>query len=294
MDYIAAFIRYLGQVKRYSSKTLKAYQTDLDQYFLFLSQKDQKATFNVHHREIRQWIVNLMDAQFSPRSVNRKISTLNTFYEYLLRENVVSANPMKKITAPKTSKPLPHFVDEKSTDRLFGSGLFSNDFSGQRDRLVMELLYMTGIRVSELIGLKYSDIDNHNLTIKVLGKRNKERIIPIVPDFLDRISKYRQLCTSHFNTPCPAELILTDKGQTAYPRFIYRITTHYLPLVTTLEKRNPHLMRHTFATHLLNAGAELNAVKELLGHANLSATEIYTHNTFEKLKTIYNHTHPRA
>lgn len=294
MDHIAAFIRYLGQVKRYSSRTLKAYQTDLDQYFLFLSQQGPITVSGAHHRLIRQWIVSLMDARLSPRSVNRKISALNTFYEFLLRENAIAINPMKKITPPKTSKPLPHFVDEKSADRLFGPGLFTDDFSGQRDRIVMELLYMTGIRVSELIGLKNIDIDKHNLTVKVLGKRNKERIIPIIPAFLESLTHYQKLCISQFGNPTPAALILTDKGQPAYPRFVYRITARYLPLVTTLEKRNPHLMRHTFATHLLNAGAGLNAVKELLGHANLSATEIYTHNTFEKLKTIYNHTHPRA
>jgi integrase/recombinase XerC len=283
---------------------VSAYRNDLDQFFSFLNiQYNISDIRDVTHPMIRSWLVHLMEEKISPRSVNRKLTTLKSFYKFLLKEGRVSINPMRKIISPRTSKKLPSFVEKEKMAMLFETINFGAGFPALRDRLILEILYATGMRLSELINLKETDIDFHQSTLKVLGKRNKERLIPFSNKFADLLKIYLQgkkiyLENAEFQRSSgnldDTWLIITDSGKKSYPRFIYRAVTKYLSQVTTLQKISPHVLRHTFATHLLNNGAELNAVKELLGHANLSATQVYTHNTIEKLKTIYKQAHPKA
>jgi integrase/recombinase XerC len=298
------FIDYIQYEKRYSPNTVSAYRNDLNQFFSFLQlQYNITDIRDVTHPMIRSWLVSLMEEKISPRSVNRKLTTLKSFYKFLLREGNVSSNPMRKIISPRTSKKLPSFVEKEKMEMLFEKINFGEGFPGLRNRLILEILYATGMRLSELINLKETDIDFHQSTLKVLGKRNKERLIPFSNKFAILLKIYLhekkfwlENAESTIATGTPDEfwLIVTDNGRKAYPRFIYRAVTKYLSQVTTLQKISPHVLRHTFATHLLNNGAELNAVKELLGHASLSATQVYTHNTIEKLKTIYKQAHPKA
>ncbi len=237
-------------------------------------------------------MVRLLEQGTGTRSVNRKLSTLKSFFRFLVREGVIAQNPMNRITSPKTSKRLPLFLDRAQTDLLFTGADFGSGYPGLRDRVVVECFYATGIRLSELTGLKEADVDFRNDTIKVLGKRNKERLIPFGPKLGSLLREYVEMKRESFGET--DALFLTDKGKPAYPRMVGRIVTGILGQVTTLEKRSPHVLRHTFATHLLNDGAELNSVKELLGHASLSATQVYTHNTIEKLTRIYKQAHPKA
>ena len=298
------FIDYIQYEKRYSPHTVSAYRNDLDQFFSFLNiQYNISDIRDVTHPMIRSWLVRLMEEKISPRSVNRKMTTLKSFYKFLLKEGSVSINPMWKIISPRSSKKLPSFVEKEKMAMLFETVNFGAGFPALRDRLILEILYATGMRLSELINLKETDIDFHQSTVKVLGKRNKERLIPFSNKFADILKIYLQgkknyLENAEFQRPSgnldDTWLLITDSGKKSYPRFIYRTVTKYLSQVTTLQKISPHVLRHTFATHLLNNGAELNAVKELLGHANLSATQVYTHNTIEKLKTIYKQAHPKA
>lgn len=298
------FIDYIQYEKRYSPHTVSAYRNDLDQFYSFLQlQYNITDIRDVTHPMIRSWLVLLMQENISPRSVNRKLTTLKSFYKFLLREGRVSINPMRKIISPRTSKKLPSFVEREKMEMLFEKINFGEGFPALRDRFILEILYATGMRLSELINLKETDIDFHQSTLKVLGKRNKERLIPFSNKFADLLKTYLHGKKSYLENdefPMPSGipedlwLLVTDSGKKAYPRFIYRTVTKYLSQVTTLQKISPHVLRHTFATHLLNNGAELNAVKELLGHANLSATQVYTHNTIEKLKTIYKQAHPKA
>jgi len=245
------------------------------------------------HHNIRDWIVDLMNNGISARSVNRKLSTLKSFYRFLVREGLMETNPVKKVLIPKTHRKLPVFVNEKDMHQLLDNISFGDDFEGMRNRLIIEMLYFTGMRVNELTGIKCNDINIHESTLKVLGKRNKERIIPLIPEmvssFMTYLTKY-----SEQHSGGADYLFMTTKGRKLYPRLVYRVVRKFLTMVTTLDKRSPHVLRHTFATHMLNKGADLNAIKEILGHANLSATEVYTHNTFEKLKKIYKQAHPRA
>ena len=298
------FIDYIQYEKRYSPHTVSAYRNDLDQFFSFLNiQYNINNIQDVTHPMIRSWLVHLMEEKISPRSVNRKMTTLKSFYKFLLKEGSVSINPMWKIISPRSSKKLPSFVEKEKMAMLFETVNFGEGFPALRDRLILEILYATGMRLSELINLKETDIDFHQSTLKVLGKRNKERLIPFSNKFADLLKIYLQgkkiyLENDKFQRPSDnlddLWLLITDGGKKSYPRFIYRAVKKYLSQVTTLQRISPHVLRHTFATHLLNYGAELNAVKELLGHANLSATQIYTHNTIEKLKTIYKQAHPKA
>ncbi len=298
------FIDYIQYEKRYSPHTVSAYRNDLDQFFSFLKKQYEITDIrDVTHPMIRSWLVSLMEEKITPRSVNRKLTTLKSFYRFLLREGQVSINPMRKIISPRTSKKLPSFVEREKMEMLFEKINFGEGFPALRDCLILEILYATGMRLSELINLKETDIDFHQSALKVLGKRNKERIIPFSNKFATLLKTYLQGKKSWLENAEPEKpsgtpeefwLLITDSGKKAYPRFIYRAVTKYLSQVTTLQKISPHVLRHTFATHLLNNGAELNAVKELLGHANLSATQVYTHNTIEKLKTIYKQAHPKA
>jgi integrase/recombinase XerC len=292
---IGSFLQYIQYEKRCSLHTLISYQTDLVQFEQFLDtiyecKKPESATFPM----IRSWIVSLVEEKKSPVSVNRKIATLRTFYKYLLKKGTISGDPMLKVKALKVNKPLPQFVDEQSLNQLLDTFEFSDDFSGLRDRLIMELLYGTGIRLAEMIALQEADIHVYEQTTKVTGKRNKQRVIPISKRLIDLIDKYKLLKKNTFIDNPSLSLIVTDNGDKIYPMMVYRIVRKYLDLITTVEKRSPHVLRHTFATHLLNKGADLNAIKDLLGHSSLAATQVYTHNSLEKLKTIFEQAHPKA
>ena len=287
------FLAYIQYEKRYSPHTVTAYRIDLDQFFAFLSAQYQTSEISdIDHSMIRSWLVFLMEQGDSPRSVNRKLTSLKSFYRFLLKEGVVDNNPMRRIISPKTSKRLPEFIETGNMTALFEHMEENKSFTGLRDRIIIEMFYNTGIRLSELINLKETDIDFHSDTIKVLGKRNKERLIPFTKRFGSCLKDYIKEKEKSFGAV--PELFLTGSGRKIYPKMIYLIVKNHLGSFTTLEKKSPHVLRHTFATHLLNNGAELNAVKELLGHANLAATQIYTHNTIEKLKKIYKQAHPRA
>lgn len=287
------FLQHLAHEKRLSPHTLTAYRNDLVQFETFLEKIYQlEAADKADFRMIRSWAVSLVEADLHHRSVNRKLATLRSFYGYLLRCKVITANPMLRISALKTDKPLPQFVEEKSLQVLFEELSFGDDFESIRDRLIIELLYGTGMRLAELLALQDSALNFYDQTLKVLGKRNKERIIPIYKGLADLIKKYQSLKNETF--PNSKTLILTNKGEPAYAVMIQRIVKKYLSAVTSLQKRSPHILRHTFATHLLNNGADLNSIKDLMGHSSLAATQIYTHNSIEKLKKIYKQAHPKA
>jgi integrase/recombinase XerC len=295
MSFKESFLNYLKFEKRYSSHTISSYCNDLEQFLTFLNNLrsgcDEKTA---DFRDIRAWVVNLMENGISTRSVNRKITTLKSFYKYLLREQAITRNPMNKVLPPKSGKRLPDFVEQEKMDILLDEFDFGNDFSGVRNRLIIDMLYITGMRLSELINLTNSSVQLYDQTIKVLGKRNKERIIPFHQSYVKIFNDYIEIRNKTFPNPGHDFFFVTDKGKQLYEKFVYRVVNKYLRFVTTMEKRSPHVLRHTFATHMLNRGADLNAIKEILGHSNLSATQIYTHTTFEKLKSIYKQAHPRA
>ncbi len=285
------FFKFLQFEKRLSNHTLVAYSNDLKQFLEYLSTTYEiNEIAEINHTVVRSWVVSLMDHDITPRSVNRKITTLKTFYKFLLRHGIVTQNPMLKVLSPKMSKRLPVFVEKEKMNVLLDNTAFSSDFEGQRNKLILELLYASGMRLSELINLKQTDVDLYSCQLKVLGKRNKERIIPFSDGLKEQIQKYIALR--------PAEsaeyLFVNKKGAKLYEKLVYRVVNANLSNVTTAGKKSPHVLRHTFATHMLNSGADLNAVKELLGHANLSATQVYTHNTVEKLKNIHKQAHPRG
>ena len=288
--FISNFLDYLKTEKRYSEHTLKSYHKDLVQFLEFSLIETKDDLIEVRPVNIRGWIVDLMENDFSARTVNRKLSTLRTFFKYLLKEGILQSSPIKTVNGPRISKPLPSFAKTEQLDSLKIDGLFQKDFSGIRDRLMFEILYQTGIRSSELIGLTVDRVKQDQ--IKVIGKRKKERIIPITPELNKLIQEYKKLRTK-FNTETNNFFVL-DNGKKLYPKFVYRKINNYLSIATDLEKRSPHVLRHTFATHMLNNGAGLEILKDLLGHANLSATQVYTHNSFAQLNTIYSQSHPRG
>lgn len=287
------FIKYLQFEKRYSEHTIVAYKKDLDQFIHFLSESiGDFDVIAVQKNHVRSWIVKMMEDGISSSSITRKIATLRSFYKFLMKQEIIETNPVQLVKTPKTHKKLPVFVQEKSLDQLLDLDLFSHDFTGTRDKVIVSLLYGTGIRLAELKNLLLVNIDLKGFTIKVLGKRNKERIVPFPHSMKVLLEEYLQLREEIAGIN--QFLLLTSDGKQVYDKLIYRVVKEHLGKVTTLDKRSPHVLRHSFATHLLNNGADLNAVKELLGHANLSATQIYTHTTFERLKEIYNQAHPRA
>jgi integrase/recombinase XerC len=287
------FIKYLQFEKRYSAHTLVAYNTDLVQFIHFMNNSNGDFEFiNVTSRNIRSWIISLMEEGVSTRSINRKIATLKSFYKFLMRQGFVESSPVQLVTTPKVGKKLPSFVQKENLDQLLDLDFFGHDFEGIRDKVIVSLLYGTGVRLAELKNLLNRNIDLLGHTIKVLGKRNKERIIPY-PKSIDQVLvEYFKLREEIMKGN--EFLLLTSDGKQVYDKLIYRVVNKHLAMVTTMSKRSPHVLRHSFATHLLNNGADLNAVKELLGHSNLSATQVYTHTTFEKLKQIYKQAHPRA
>ncbi len=287
------FIDYIEFEKRYSPHTIRSYHIDLQQFFDFLEVIYPGVSVqDADYHMIRSWVTYLHEQGISNRSINRKLSTLKSLYRFLLTNNYIEENPTLKVISPRMSKKTPLYFEEESLNNLFDKIGFNNDFEGHRDRLVIELLYGTGIRVDELVKLKQENVNLSNKSIKVLGKRQKERIIPITEALSTLINEYIDL--KNQNAFSCVYLITTNKGRQSYHRMIYRIVNTNLSKVSTLAKKSPHILRHTFATHMLNNGADLNAIKELLGHSNLSATQVYTHNTIDKLKSIYKLAHPRA
>ncbi|MBN2480181.1 MAG: tyrosine-type recombinase/integrase [Bacteroidales bacterium] len=294
MRHLGDFLEYIKNIKHYTPNTFIAYKRDLEQFFIFC-ESDQKYDLDaLNHQQIRNWIISLMENGCSARTVNRKISSLKTFCRYLVKEGIIGTNPVARVLTPKSYKKLPVFVNEKQMNFLLDEVVFGDDFTGMRNRLIIETFYNTGIRLTELINLKTVDIYGDGSALKVTGKRNKERMIPITRDFYNDIVEYMRIRNENVAFENDDHLFLTSGGKRLYPRLVYRVVTQYLSLVTTADKKSPHILRHSFATAILNRGADLNAIKDLLGHANLSATEVYTHNTFEKLKTIYKQAHPRA
>ena len=295
MNPIEHFLNYLRTEKRCSEHTLLAYGTDLRQFKEYLEDEfDEYAVIEANSSMLRSWLVQLNEFDYESKSIHRKLSTLRSFYKFLRREGLISEDPLLKIRAPKLKKRLPVFIDEKGMKKLLDEVEYPEDWKGKRDHLIVTLFYETGIRQSELIALKKDDVGASG-TIKVLGKRNKERIIPISSFCLALIKSYCEAIDNEmFETKETPELFLMDDGRIVNPKFVYQKVNYYLSLVSTVQKRSPHILRHTFATHLLNNGANLNSVKELLGHSSLSATQVYTHNTIDKLKKIHQNNHPRG
>ena len=292
---LTTFYAYIRFEKRFSEHTIKAYETDLAQFQTFLQNTYEiKKDENIEHLHIRAWIVDLLEQNITTRSINRKLSTLKSYFQFLVKRAVLAANPMLKVIAPKVGKRLPIVIPADRLEFLFEQVEFSNDFKGVRDKMILELLYQTGIRRSELINLIDQNIDLEGLTIKVLGKGKKERLVPISHKLSRALQNYMTVRNATFPLELFNVLFLTEKGKKLYPKKVYSIVNHYLSLVTTEEQRSPHVLRHSFATHLSNNGADLNAIKELLGHSSLAATQVYTHNSIERLKQIYQQAHPKA
>jgi integrase/recombinase XerC len=291
-----SFLSFLKYEKRYSPHTLTSYELDLSQFSTYLhSTFDLKTTENVDFQMIRSWIISLAEQNFSSVSINRKIATLKSYYKFLLKKGIIKKNPTTRVKPLKTPKKSPDFVEEHKLLQLFSNFQFEDNFVGLRDKLILEILYGTGIRLSELMNLKYAQIDFYNASIIVEGKGKKQRLIPLHQELIDLIKKYeikkqeiieRNLFDNY--------LIISEQGKKAYPSLIYNIVRKYLDLVTTQDKKSPHTLRHSFATHLLNKGADLNAIKDLLGHSSLSATQVYTHNSLDKLQEVFKQAHPKA
>ncbi|MEP1085965.1 tyrosine-type recombinase/integrase [Algoriphagus sp.] len=293
---IDSFINYLEFEKRASPHTVDAYRRDLGQLeeFLELSFEINDISLGTHS-ELRAWVIDLVDSGLSATSVNRKIATLRSYYKFLLRSRIISADPTYKLKSLKTPKKLPEFVQESAIESVLNESVYESTFEGQRDKMVMEFLYLTGVRLSELVGMKWSDINLIEDSVKVLGKRKKERIIPITKGLKQNILLYKKVFEERFSKVGQSDyFIVSNQQKQSYPMMIFRIVRHYLDLFAQTSKRSPHVLRHTFATHLLNKGADLNAVKDLLGHANLAATQVYTHNSMEKLKAVFEQAHPKA
>ena len=294
-NMIDSFLRYLAYEKRYSAHTLTSYGNDLTQFQGFLHDQLQTPDITTaSHHHIRSWVISLVEEKLQARSINRKIATLRSFFKFLLKRQIIAQDPTLRIKALKTPKSLPHFVQEKELTQLLDQFPFGNDFQGKRDRIVLELLYATGMRLAELLSLREEHVNLPASTIRVLGKRNKERIIPLSSSMTAVLQSYLQEKKHLFGPNGAPQLILTDKGEQAYPMFIYRLVKKYLATFTSTDKQSPHVLRHTFATHLLDKGADLNAVKDLLGHTSLAATQVYTHNSLEKLRKVFEQAHPKA
>lgn len=289
------FLDYLRYEKRFSPHTLTAYESDMGQFVDFLLKTYEMSNAGeIHHTHVRAWMVDLMEKGNVPRSINRKLSCLKSFFKYLRKQGEITTNPMLKVIPPKTGKRLPVFVPEKAMSLLFDRVDFGAGHAGLRNRLVMEVLYCTGIRKSELVGLRTVDVDFTTNNIKVYGKGGKERLVPIARHLAELIQRYIELRLSVFPGNDVVNLILSDKGKPMTDSYVYNLVKRYLSIVTTVEKRSPHVLRHSFATHLSNSGADLNAIKELLGHSSLASTQVYTHNSIEKLKKVYQQAHPKA
>lgn len=293
MRHFGDFLQYIRYVKHYSPHTVLSYEKDLEQFFLFSGYTSESDETQVTPVQVRSWLVHLMEKGNTARTANRKISALRAYFRFLCREGLTDSNPVTRVLTPKTDKKLPVFVQERQMDNLFDVVDFEEGYEGERNRAMIGMFYQTGMRLSELTGLKINDMDLDQHTVKVLGKRNKERIIPLDTEFCEELKAYLKVRNGEFGDAEPW-VFLARTGNKVYPKLVYRVVRHFLSLVTTADRKSPHVLRHSFATAMLNRGADLNAIKELLGHASLAATEVYTHNTFEKLKSVYKQAHPRA
>jgi integrase/recombinase XerC len=288
---IKNFLDYLTIEKRYSVHTTVSYKNDLNQFNLYLSESYSGIEFQkVEMIHVRSYMVHLLESKLAKSTVARKVSSIKSLYKFMKKEQLISSSPIQLLETPKLDSRLPVFLKEEEVVNLFEEFKFEDSFSGKRDKMILYLFYQTGIRLSELIGIK--DVDVRNGELKVLGKRNKERIIPLSNNIQPLINQYLNLKDElgfkkkHF--------FVTDNGNKLYEKFVYRKVNYYLSMVSSKQKKSPHILRHTFATHMLNNGADLNSIKEILGHENLSATQVYTHNTFQKLKSIHKQSHPRG
>ena len=290
----AAFIAYLALEKKYSLNTLKAYENDLAEFSLFCKAECPKEFIDhVSYAIIRNWIVALVDAKIANRTINRKISSLKAYYKFLLKTETIAVNPLAKHKALKTAKKIEIPFSEAEMQQVLNALSFSDDFEGLRDKLIIELLYATGIRRIELVMMRLSNVDLQQKTIKVLGKRNKERIIPLIDSLVVLFQEYFNSRKAVVINESDDFVFLLKSGSKIYETLVYRIINHYFSLVSSKVKKSPHILRHTFATHLLNKGADLNSVKELLGHASLASTQVYTHNSIAELKKVHLRSHPR-
>ncbi|MEP6465370.1 MAG: tyrosine-type recombinase/integrase [Parafilimonas sp.] len=286
-----SFLNYLRFQKRYSRNTIISYQNDVEQFLVFIINSFEGPSIkNITSAIVRSWLAGLKEQNLTSKSINRKISTLKSFFKFLMKENLIETTPMRIIAAPKISKRLPVYVEEKDMQTLFDYVEFTSDWQGQTEKLVLQLFYSTGMRVSEVIGLKERRLDISNCQIKALGKGNKERIIPINKELLNALTTYINAKPKE----SAENIFVNEKGKPLYAKQVYNFVKKNLALVTTIKKKSPHILRHSFATHLANNGAELNAIKELLGHSSLAATQVYTHNSIEKLKEIFKKAHPKA
>ncbi len=290
------FYSYLKYEKRRSDHTLKSYQSDISAFLNYIRINYEVTNpDDISSQMIRSWVVEMVDSDLAVTTINRKLSVIRTLYIYGVRIGYVTHNPAETIRGPNGGERLPVYYQVSEMDDLFDAGRFVDGFEGLRDRLVLELLYATGMRNEELTSLKESDVDFSRMEVKVTGKRNKQRVIPVSARLLKNVKDYTEQRNESFNTLNNNDiLIVSNNGHAAYPKLIYRIVHKYLTEITTMEKRSPHKLRHTFATHMLNAGADLNTIKELLGHSSLGATQIYTHNSIDQLKNIYKQAHPGA
>jgi len=288
--FVEEFLQYLLKEKRYSIHTLTGYRGDLEEFVQYCQRYFEEPIQNANHKVIRSWFAQLIEAGFKPRTIHRKASSLKSFYKFLLQRELLDVNPMSLVPLPKLNKQLPKFIEEDNLRRLLDDIPFPLSFEGVRDHLIIEMFYQTGIRSAELVNIKMDSVDYFQQQLKVLGKRNKERFVPLTPQILETIKKYLT-----YRIPTDINnLFITSKEKKLYPKLVYNIVNTNLNKVTTLSQKSPHVLRHSFATHMLNNGAELNSIKEILGHVNLSATQIYTHNSMEKIKSIYKQAHPRA
>ena len=295
VKHIDEFLSHLKFQKRYSQHTLLSYENDLRSFVDFIEvQYGAMPLDAVRSAMVRSWLASLKESGMVSKSINRKISALKSFFKFQLRQGLLVSSPMAGIIAPKIGKRLPQYVEQEQIETLFTRVEFPDDWHGQTDRLILELLYQTGMRRAELIGLRESHIDYHYDQLKVLGKGNKERIIPVSRELITAISDYIRQKQEKIPGADRQVLLVRPDGKKLYPRYVYNVVNAYLSLITTIDKKSPHILRHSFATHLTNRGADLNAVKELLGHSSLAATQVYTHNSIDKLKEVYKRAHPKA
>ena len=292
---ISRFSDHLKFEKRYSAHTVRSYHDDLTQFNDYLeTQFGGMKLRDISAPVVRSWLASMKQHKMTARTITRKISTLKSFYKFMMRSGVVAKSPMTGIVSPKLAKKLPSYVEEKQLKTLFRDVEFEDDWNGYTAKVAIRVLYQLGIRLSELVNCREAQVDHANRQVKILGKGNKERIIPVGKELLKLLKDYAGKKRQVFEQPEKTYLLVTGKGKKLYPKYIYRLTHDYLELVTTIEKKSPHVLRHSFATHLMNNGAELNAVKDLLGHASLAATQVYTHNTIEKLRNVHKRAHPRG